>query len=294
VIYDIHHVTRYRYASRVRHARCNLRMQPIDWPGQRLIDYKLDISPAPSDLRDKSSPFAANVTAVVIRETHREFVIDTHSRVEVNRPTPAPAPGDPSVAATRRLSLAARDLGALAPANYLYASPLVPDDVDIGAYAAASLGEDGGIVATALDLAKRIYSDFRYDPGATDTATPIAQAFEVKRGVCQDFAHIMICGLRSAGLAAGYVSGFLRTRPPPGRPRLLGADATHAWVVLWCGPERGYVGFDPTNGVTMGENHIVLAVGRDYSDVAPVEGIFLGKTAQKIDVAVDVIPEEPG
>jgi transglutaminase-like putative cysteine protease len=289
VIYDIQHVTRYVYASPVRHAQCNLRLKPIDWPGQRLLDHRLELTPPASQRREKASPFAANVTTVVIEERHDELIIDTRSRVDVDRPAGPPRDGL-SIADARSLALAARDLGPLAPANYLYASPLIPADAAIAAYATPSLADGKGVVASGLELARRIHDDFQYEPGATDTATPVGEAFGRRRGVCQDFAHIMISGLRAAGLAAGYVSGYLRTRPPPGRPRLMGVDATHAWVVLWCGPDHGYVGFDPTNGIAMGEEHIVVAVGRDYSDVAPVEGIFLGKTAQKLEVAVDVVP----
>ncbi len=122
--------------------------------------------------------------------------------------------------------------------------------------------------------------------------TPPREAFEKRGGVCQDFAQIMISGLRAAGLPAAYASGYLRTLPPPGRPRLVGADATHAWVLLWCGPDRGWVGVDPTNGIWMAGDHIVMAIGRDYADVAPIDGIVLGSGAQKMDVSVDVAPLE--
>ena len=139
---------------------------------------------------------------------------------------------------------------------------------------------------------RRINRDFVYDSKATEISTPLLDVFRKRRGVCQDFAHIMIAGLRGLGLPAAYVSGYLRTTPPPGRSRLQGADATHAWVSVWCGDEIGWMGFDPTNDLVIGNDHVVLAVGRDYTDVSPVDGIIVGSRKQKLAVAVDVIPVE--
>ena len=135
----------------------------------------------------------------------------------------------------------------------------------------------------------RINTEFKYDPKATVISTPLKEVFEKRHGVCQDFAHVMIAGLRGLGLPAAYVSGYLRTIPPPGKPRLQGADATHAWVSLWCGAELGWVDFDPTNDLLVANDHIVLAVGRDFSDVSPVDGIIVGSRKQKLGVAVDVL-----
>jgi transglutaminase-like putative cysteine protease len=139
---------------------------------------------------------------------------------------------------------------------------------------------------------QRINRDFAYDAKATEISTPLLEVFEKRRGVCQDFAHVMIAGLRGLGLPAAYVSGYLRTTPPPGRPRLQGADATHAWVSVWCGSDLGWLGFDPTNDLVIGNDHVVLAVGRDYTDVSPVDGVIVGSRKQKLAVAVDVIPAE--
>ena len=145
----------------------------------------------------------------------------------------------------------------------------------------------------ARELAARIRTDFTYEPKSTAVSTPLEQAFEQRRGVCQDFAHIMIAGLRGLGLPASYVSGYIRTIPPPGKPRLDGADATHAWVSVWCGAELGWIGFDPTNAIDAGNDHIELAIGRDFSDVSPIYGVFLGSGAQELEVDVDVIPVTP-
>jgi transglutaminase-like putative cysteine protease len=148
------------------------------------------------------------------------------------------------------------------------------------------------VLEAASELMGRIRRDFRYDTKATDVRTPIAKAFEQRRGVCQDFTHIMIAGLRGLGLPAAYVSGYIRTIPAQGKPRLEGADATHAWVSLWCGHAAGFVDLDPTNNLVVANDHIILAHGRDYADISPIHGIVLGAGEQEVDVGVDVIPVE--
>ena len=177
----------------------------------------------------------------------------------------------------------------MSPVGYVFASSLVPVQPSVTAYAAASFAPGSGIVAGAADLMRRIRSDFRYDPKATVISTPLHEVFEKRHGVCQDFAHVMIAGLRGLGLPAAYVSGYLRTIPPAGQPRLQGADATHAWVSVWCGAGIGWIGFDPTNDLIVASDHIILAVGRDFSDVSPVDGIIVGSRKQKLGVAVDVL-----
>jgi transglutaminase-like putative cysteine protease len=159
----------------------------------------------------------------------------------------------------------------------------------VTAYAAASFPASGGLLAGAVDLMHRLRNAFNYDPKATVISTPLKEVFEQRHGVCQDFAHVMIAGLRGLGLPAAYVSGYLRTIPPPGQARLQGADATHAWVSVWCGADIGWIGFDPTNDLLVGNDHIILAIGRDFSDVSPVDGIIVGSRKQKLAVAVDVL-----
>jgi transglutaminase-like putative cysteine protease len=183
----------------------------------------------------------------------------------------------------------ATSLGPASPIGYVFASPLVPVQQPVTLYAALSFPPARGILAGAVDLMHRIRTEFKYDPKATVISTPLNEVFEKRHGVCQDFAHVMIAGLRGLGLPAAYVSGYLRTIPPPGKPRLQGADATHAWVSLWCGEEIGWIGFDPTNDILVENDHIVLAVGRDFSDVSPVDGIIVGSRRQKLAVAVDVL-----
>src|SRR5262249_52446141 len=158
------------------------------------------------------------------------------------------------------------------PAHHLFPSRLVPLDPEIRAYAAESFPARRPLLDGAIDLARRIKADFRYQPGATTVSTTPPMAFALRPGVCQDFAHIMICGLRSLGLPGAYVSGYLRTARP-GTARLEGADAMHAWVLVWAGEAAGWHGLDPTNAIAAGDDHIVLAVGRDYADIAPIAGV---------------------
>jgi transglutaminase-like putative cysteine protease len=207
----------------------------------------------------------------------------------VSRTVPGRTAPSPPWESVRDVAFEATSLGPSSPIGYVFASPLVPVQRPVSAYAALSFPPDGGILAGAVDLMHRIRTEFRYDPKATVISTPLAEVFEKRHGVCQDFAHVMIAGLRGLGLPAAYVSGYLRTIPPPGKPRLQGADATHAWVSLWCGSEIGWVGFDPTNDILVENDHIVLAVGRDFSDVSPVDGIIVGSRKQKLNVAVDVL-----
>ena len=181
--------------------------------------------------------------------------------------------------------------GSEGPASFLYPTRRTPVIAAITDYARTSFRAGRPIIEAAAEVMSRMHKDFVYDPEATDVSTPAAEAFTARHGVCQDFAHIMISGLRGLGLPAAYVSGYLRTRPPPGRPRLEGADATHAWVSLWCGEASGWVGFDPTNAILVQNDHIVLAIGRDYADVAPIDGIILAPGKQTLKVEVDVAPE---
>jgi transglutaminase-like putative cysteine protease len=288
--YAISHRTCFRYAFPVQFARCNLRLRPIDWDGQRVEDHALSIDPPATEQPVRGNGYPVNVTRILVDKPATALQIESRAHVVVERVAPLAEPSDHSVAQAGRLARETYDLGPFGPANYLYPSPLIAAFPDIAAWCARELRPERGVVEAGLALARAIQAEFRYDGSATQLDTSPAEAFAKKHGVCQDFAQIMISGARSAGLAAAYVSGYLRTTPPPGQERLVGADATHAWVLIWCGPLRGWIGFDPTNGVTMGPDHIVTAVGRDYADVAPIDGIFLGQEGQEIDVAVDVEP----
>lgn len=285
--YHVVHRTSVRYAAMAGLARFNLRLKPADWPGQTLLAYWLDISPSPTEMVTFAGPYVANISRLVIAHPLIELVISSTFDIEID-PRPIAAGTAPNIAEVRARALTVDDLRSTAPANYIFASPLAAAAQEIGAWAQNILTFDRNIIEAALDLARTIQRSFVYDPDATESDTPAIEAFRKRRGVCQDFAHIMIIALRSQGLAAAYVSGYLRTLPPPGQARLIGADATHAWVNLWCGDNLGWVGFDPTNGCIAGHDHIFTAMGRDYGDVAPIDGVLVGGSGQSMTVSVDV------
>ncbi|WP_370307560.1 transglutaminase family protein [Sphingobium abikonense] len=292
MIYQVRHRTLLRYAAPVRLARFNLRLQPVSWPGQLTSDYQLDVDPAPTIIESRPGGWPVQVARLVIESPIRQLSIESRFRCGVQGGVITPQDDDPTIGAVAQAALLDRDMGPTAPAHYLYAGARTPMLAAIGDWSRARLAPDAPIVAAALDLALHIQGAFAYRPGVTDADTPVADAFAGRHGVCQDFAHIMVVALRLAGLPAAYVSGYLRTLPPPGMPRLVGADAMHAWVMLWCGPTRGWIGFDPTNGCITGDGHLFVAMGRDYADVAPMDGLFVGGAGQGQSVMVDVAPEE--
>jgi transglutaminase-like putative cysteine protease len=289
VIYDIRHVTTYAYESPVSYARCTLRLEPKSGDGQQMLSHHVEIRPRTAERNSRRDFFGTFTESVVIETSHTRLRIDSRSRVSVDRHAPgrtAPSPGWEQV---RDVAFAATSLGPASPVSYVFASALVPVLSQVSFYAAESFPPGVGVLVGAVDLMHRIRSEFKYDPKATVISTPLREVFEKRHGVCQDFAHVMIAGLRGLGLPAAYVSGYLRTIPPPGKARLQGADATHAWVSLWCGAELGWIGFDPTNDLLVENDHIVLGVGRDFADVSPVDGIIVGSRKQKLGVAVDVV-----
>jgi transglutaminase-like putative cysteine protease len=171
---------------------------------------------------------------------------------------------------------------------------MVPVGPDFAAFSRQDFPPGRPILDAVSALTSRVFHDFRFDPRATDVTTPVAEVFKKRAGVCQDFAHLMLACLRSLGLPARYVSGYLETAPPPGQPRLSGADASHAWVSVFCGDQAGWIDIDPTNNLLPGDRHITVAWGRDFSDVSPLRGVTLGAGGQFLEIAVDVIPlEEP-
>jgi transglutaminase-like putative cysteine protease len=289
VIYDIRHVTTYAYESPVSFARCSLRLEPRTGDGQQLVSHSVEIRPKPAERTVRRDFFGTHTESVLIETAHRTLRIDSRSRVSVSRQVLERTAPSPSWEEIRDVAFEATSLGPSSPVGYVFASSLVPVQAPVTAYAAASFPPGRGVVAGAVDLMHRIRTEFKYDPKATVISTPLAEVFEKRHGVCQDFAHVMIAGLRGLGLPAAYVSGYLRTIPPPGQPRLQGADATHAWVSVWCGVGIGWIGFDPTNDILVGNDHIILAIARDFSDVSPVDGIIVGSRKQKLGVAVDVL-----
>ena len=290
MIYDIRHVTTYRYDAPVAAARCSLRLVPAAGEGQRLLGYGIDVVPRPTSLVERADFFGTRVATAIIGAPHRELRITATSRVDVER-RPAPD-ASPRWEDVRREAASVMALGTRSPAHFLYPSRLVPLFDPATAYAADSFTPGRPIVAAVRELMQRVHDDFLYDPKATAVTTPLAEAFAARTGVCQDFAHAAIAGLRGLGLPAAYVSGYIRTLPPPGQPRLVGADASHAWVSLWCGAECGWLDFDPTNDLVVADEHVTLGWGRDYADVSPVRGMLLGGGKHTVAVGVDLEPAD--
>jgi len=302
MIYDIRHLTTMTYASPVRLARFNLRLRP----GQVLEGFTLAIDPVPWSIQDETGPFIVNRSRLTIRRPLSRLRIESRFRVEVSEPSliaamylgdgaapnTGPDMGGPTVAQIRERAARNRDLTAMGPASYLYPSPMAPSTPAIAAWAAPFFPTQQSVLEAGRALMRAIYQEFTYDGAATTTRTLPEEAFQARHGVCQDFAHVMIVAARAHGIPAAYVSGYLRTIPPAGQPRLVGADATHAWANLWCGDELGWVGFDPTNDTLARSDHIFTAMGRDYADVAPLDGVFHGGAGQTMTVSVDVAPVE--
>jgi transglutaminase-like putative cysteine protease len=290
VIYDIRHITTYSYDSPVGSSVCSLRLTPLDGAGQHVVDSGIEIAPLPVSRSERIDFFGNRVTTVTIEEAHRELRVTALSRVEVRRDEPPLADLTPMWEDISREATLFRALDARSPAHHIFPTRLVPLYQPATDYAAQSFPPGRPILAGAVDLMNRIRKDFKYDPEATLISTPLAEAFEARGGVCQDFAHIMIAGLRGLGLPACYVSGYIRTIPPEGQPRLEGADASHAWVRVWCGEGAGWLGLDPTNALIANDDHVEVAIGRDYSDVAPLDGVILIAGEQSLKVSVDVKP----
>lgn len=288
--FRVRHVTTVRYSSIVQLARFNLRLRPSPWPGQELLDYRLTVTPRPATLTTTTGPYLVSNTRLTIAEPIRQLRIDsafTVDKMDCAAPDPMQSP---SVQQLRLAALGSRDLSVYGPASYLFPSKQIPIDPEITAWANACLREDDDVVTAATALMRAIYGQFQFDSEATEIWTPPIVAFRQRRGVCQDFSQIMIAALRGSGIPAAYVSGYLRTLPPPGKAKLIGADATHAWVNVWCGDALGWIGFDPTNNTLARGDHIFTAMGRDYGDVAPIDGVYLGASGQSLRVSVDVSP----
>jgi transglutaminase-like putative cysteine protease len=290
VIYDIRHVTRYEYGSAVTFSHCALRLLPHDEPGQRVLETALAIDPSPREMSERLCFFGNRVTSLTIATAHHRLTVEARASVDIARAPPPDPQTTPVWEMVREEAFRTISLAPDSPAHFLYPSRFVPRFQPATDYAGLSFLPHRPVLDAALDLMRRMRSDFTYDPKATIVTTPLSQAFAQRSGVCQDFAHIMIAGLRGLGLPAAYVSGYIRTIPPEGQARLEGADAMHAWVMLWCGEAAGFIGLDPTNSLLIGDDHIALARGRDYADISPVAGIVLGAGDQEIEVRVDVVP----
>ncbi len=286
VRYRARHVTTYVYEDAVGSGHQLVHLAPRSLPHQRVVGCRLDVQPVPAVWSPRQDYFGNEMVQFTIETRHSELIIEAECEVELIATVRPAGDGAPWEQVRDRLETA--DAATVSAHEFLFDSMLVPTSVELARYAEPSFPPGRPIVAALVDLNRRINTDFTFDPQATTLTTPIAEVLENRRGVCQDFAHLMIGCLRSIGLAARYVSGYLRTLPPPGKPRLVGADASHAWLAAWIGD--AWLDLDPTNNCLPSLDHITLAWGRDYDDVAPVRGIIAGGGAHTLSVAVDVLP----
>ncbi len=287
--FRISHLTRYSYAEPVSlcHSILHLKPRRVGLKGQQCLASQLRIDPWPAVNREHEDFFGNRVNYFSIQQSHSALEVTAISEVEVSAPElPDAGATLPWEVALERLH-ESRDPVMVGARIFALPSPLVPQEPTATAFAAQSFTPRRPILEAIRELMGRIFAEFEYDPHFTTIATPVAEVMDHRRGVCQDFAHVAIAGLRGLGLAARYVSGYLETLPPPGKPKLRGSDASHAWFSVLV-PDLGWVDFDPTNDQTLGEQHITTAVGRDFQDVTPMRGIFYGGGAHDLLVAVDV------
>jgi len=285
--YKITHRTLYEYTAPVTVSQHVTRLEPRGSPAQNCEEFSLTIFPEPVLRKSRKDYFGNRLCFFTIQEIHSRLEIITHSRVTLVARKLPPAETTP---AWEQVVSSFRDPVSpevVEPYQFVFDSPQVRGSFELAEYARASFTRETPLLVGAADLTRRIFTDFKYDPKATTVATPLEEVMKSRRGVCQDFAHLGIACLRSLGLPARYVSGYLRTHPPAGQPRRIGADASHAWFRVFC-PGIGWVDFDPTNNVQPAEEHILVAYGRDFDDVSPVAGILTGGGEHNVKVSVDV------
>lgn len=292
IAYRISHTTTYSYESPVRVCHNLVMLTPrTDWV-VRPISHRVTIKPHPQLINRREDYFGNAIHAFSIEESHRQLTVSAVGRVEVAYDNLDAANTTPAWQKVLDAVVTQTDPRWLEVCQFRFDSGRIQAGPDFAEYAKPSFPVGRPILEAAVELMQRVHADFKYDTTATHVHTTTHEAFELRRGVCQDFAHISIACLRSLGLSARYVSGYLRTHPLPGQPKLVGADQSHAWVSIYCGQQLGWVDLDPTNNQVCHLDHIPLAWGRDYNDVVPIRGVFLGGGQHQISVAVDVTPIE--
>jgi transglutaminase-like putative cysteine protease len=288
--YALSHRTSYSYASSVDSAHHIAHLWAREFAGQTVSAIDIVAHPEPALAVRHLDYFGNHIGVYRIDQPHMRFDIEVRATVEVKFPEPPPAAETPPWEELRKVLSGDGFPAPIEASEFVHESPLVPWVADLREYGAVSLKPGRPILEAARELTSHIKRDFEYHPGATDISTPLDEVFRGKAGVCQDFAHVMIAALRAHGLAAGYVSGYLRTVHSREEVALRGADASHAWVAVWCGDKVGWVHLDPTNDLVAREDHVAVAWGRDFSDVSPLRGVILGGGAHSYGVEVTLIP----
>jgi transglutaminase-like putative cysteine protease len=290
--YQLTHSTRYLYEGSVTVSHHLARLSPRNLPGQQCPWHELDIRPPPVGRGVHVDSFGNTTTYFEVEGKHEMLEVIARSLVEVFPTKVQDAMSTPPWETVRDACQAEKLTPGSDAGMFRFASAMVPVGPEFAAFARQDFPSGRPVLAGVIALTARIFQEFKFDPRATDVATPVSEVLKKRAGVCQDFAHLMIACLRSLGLPARYVSGYLETVPPPGQKRMIGADASHAWVSVFCGDVAGWVDTDPTNNVLPGERHITVAWGRDFADVSPLRGVTLGAGGQRLEVAVDVLPED--
>jgi transglutaminase-like putative cysteine protease len=286
--YRLSHRTSYSYTNSVDTAHHLAHLRARDFPGQQVLRTEIVAEPAPSLASQRVDHFGNHIDLYRIDKPHLRFAIEVKADIEVALVAP---PKSTPAWETIRDGLNGEGFPDWIEASeFAQASPLIPFDEALADYGGKSLAPRRSILDAARELTSRIKADFEYRPGSTDVSTPLHEVFVGKSGVCQDFAHVQIAALRAHGLAARYVSGYIRTVKSADQIELRGADASHAWVAVWCGDEAGWVHLDPTNDLVAREDHVTVAWGRDFSDVSPLRGVILGGGAHSYGVAVQLVP----
>jgi transglutaminase-like putative cysteine protease len=289
VNFRIVHRTVYNYSQPVTVSHHAALLEPLTLPHQQLLEFSSQIAPEPSVRKMRTDYFGNRVCFFSIQELHKRFEVVAKSLVNMKEVTPPAASLSPPWEQVVTLFSDPVSPTVAEPYQFVFDSPGARAMRELADYARESFAPGTPLLVAVGDLNRRIHADFTYDPVATTVATPLEEVISKRRGVCQDFAHLAIAVLRSMGVPARYVSGYLRTRPAPGKPRLVGADASHAWFSAFC-PDLGWVDFDPTNNVQPASEHITIAYGRDFGDVSPISGILTGGGEHVIKVSVDVAP----
>ena len=290
MIYTVRHLTNYEYGSPVDLGAHLLHLRPRALSWQRILREDVTAIPPPARLDQGEDCFGNRADWLFLDAPHPRFQVTLTATVDVRAPDPPAARDTPSWQSVAEAAMTGGPDGFEA-AEFLFDSPLVVTIPEVRDYAEKSFPSQRPILEALLDLNARIRRDFEFKAGVTTVTTPVRQVLAQRAGVCQDFSHLMIAGLRALGLPARYVSGYIRTYTPPGRTRLLGSDQSHAWVGCWMGPDHGWIDLDPTNGLVVCDEHVVLGWGRDYTDTCPVRGIILGGGHHSVSGGVDLIAE---
>ncbi len=286
--YRVTHKTTYEYAEPVSLCQNLAHLTPREVRWQHCLRTTLAVRPEPAVMSPRTDYFGNPTIFFTVQAPHRQLLIAAEHLIELTpRPVPDPAQS-PSWETVRDLVAAGSGPDVLAAYQFACPSRYTPIGPATSSYALPSFPSRRPLLDAVLDLSRRINKEIVYDPRATTIATPLDQILSKRRGVCQDFAHLELACLRSLGLPARYVSGYLSSSAPPGQTRLVGADATHAWLSIWC-PVLGWVDIDPTNNLIPTDKHILLAWGRDYDDVSPIKGVIMGGGAHTVRVGVDVV-----